>query len=129
MIVTIHLPLEVLPEPLSELLLEEELDRVELLVPDPVLRLLDEPDLTVALVLLLRLLDEPDLTVALVLLLVLRLAVLVLTLVASGRYTLTELLFTTVALPEVEREVLLSILRTVAVLPVVFLYSEAVGPL
>ena len=46
---------------------------------------------------------------------------------ASGRYTLTELLLTLVALPE--RLLLLSSLRTVVFLPVSRSYSLALGPL
>ncbi len=129
-----------------------ELDLTLVLLPLLVLRLVVELDLTVVLPLLrldelalllftalrLLLLVLPRVTLPLVaprllldrvVLTALRLPLVVRLAVASGRYTLTALLSTTVLLPEFDRRLLLSTLCTVAFLPVVCLYSVGVGPL
>jgi hypothetical protein len=141
--------------PLVVFLLLEELDLTVPLFPLFVFRFEEELDLTAVLASLR--LEELDLTVVLPLLrlelllvllrltlplvalrllllvrvvfTVLRLPLVVRLAVASGRYTLTALLSTTVVLPEFVRRLLLSTRCTVAFLPVACLYSVGVGPL
>lgn len=116
------------------LLLERSGVTVVLLVPDELLLVVLSEDLTVALRFVVDVLPElvPSLTLVLLLLLLTVplpevLLSELLPLFASGRYTLTELPLTLVALPE--RLSLLSSLRTVVVLPVSRSYSLALGPL
>jgi hypothetical protein len=119
-------------------LFEEELDLtvvLPLLRLEELLRVLFTAlRLLPLLVLLLLLLTLPLVVVRLLLLdrvvfTALRLPLVVRLAVVSGRYTLTELLFTTVVLPEFDLRLLLSTRCTVALLPVVLWYSEGVGPL
>jgi len=111
------------------LLLERSGVTVVFLVPDELLLVVLSEDLTVASRFVVDVLPElvPSLTLVLLLLLLTVLLSELLPLFASGRYTLTELPLTLVALPE--RLSLLSSLRTVVVLPVSRSYSLALGPL
>lgn len=130
--------LTVLLSPAFVFLFEEELDLtvvLPLLRLEELLRVLFTAlRLLPLLVLLLLLLTLPLVVVRLLLLdrvvfTALRLPLVVRLAVVSGRYTLTELLFTTVVLPEFDLRLLLSTRCTVALLPVVLWYSEGVGPL
>lgn len=133
-----ELDLTVLLSPAFVFLFEEELDLtvvLPLLRLEELLRVLFTAlRLLPLLVLLLLLLTLPLVVVRLLLLdrvvfTALRLPLVVRLAVVSGRYTLTELLFTTVVLPEFDLRLLLSTRCTVALLPVVLWYSEGVGPL
>lgn len=130
-----------LPEELCDLtvvplllLLERSGVTVVFLVPDELLLVVLSDDLTVASRFVVDVLPElvPSLTLVLLLLLLTVplpevLLSELLPLFASGRYTVTALPLTLVALPE--RLSLLSSLRTVVVLPVSRSYSLALGPL